>query len=103
MLTIIIINHHNNDFELVSLGWNELNKIMICMITTKRVLERRLTDDPTNPSTKNQIEEIQDIIDAIDTQYPNWKGSATSLIDNSISETLTNKGIRNNSVTVIED
>jgi hypothetical protein len=101
MPTQITINQNVNDFDLISMSWSELNLIMMSLITTKRVLEQRHNDDPTNPSTFGQIHSVQIIIDQINNQYTNWSGHAISLLDNSISETLTDKGIRNNRITII--
>lgn len=101
MATTITINPVVNDFELVSMGWDELNLIMMSLITTKRVLEQRKIEDPSNPSTNGQIRSIQTIVDKINNQYPNWSGQAISLLDNSISETLNDHKMYNNRITII--
>jgi hypothetical protein len=102
MTTKITINPLVNDFDLASMSWGELNLIMMGLTTTIRVLEKRKLDDPANPSTNQQISSIQTIIDKINSQYPNWKGSAISLLDNSISETLDDHNIYNNRFTIIK-
>ncbi|NOU17114.1 MAG: hypothetical protein HOO91_06100 [Bacteroidales bacterium] len=101
MTTKITINPLVNEFDLVSIGCSELILIMMSLIATKRVLEQRKLDDPSNPSTDQQIMSIKTIIDKINNQYPNWAGQTNSLLDNSISETLNDHKIYNNRITII--
>jgi hypothetical protein len=97
----ISINQPANDFELISMNWNDLYLMMMSFICTKRVLERRQIDHPNDPSIQGQINSINKIIDEINRQYPNWQGGAFGLLDNSLGGTLTEKGIWNERRSII--
>lgn len=96
MATNIVFNKEVNQFEFSSMSWEDLYNIMISVITTKKILEKRLKEHPEIPSTHQQINKFKKIINTISSQYPEWAKEAISLLETSISNTLYEHDILNN-------
>ena len=97
----IQINQNGNKLDMTTVSWNEINLIMLGLYTSKRVIEKRILDNPTDLNAPMDLTRIDNLINDINTQYPNWNSQAISLFDNSLSDTLTDAGIRNNRISII--
>ena len=97
----IQIKQNGNNLDMIAISWNEINLIMLGLYTSKRVIEKRILDNPADLNAPMDLTRIDNLINDINAQYPNWNGQAISLYDNSISDTLTDAGIRNNRNTII--
>jgi hypothetical protein len=97
----IQINQNGTNLDMTAVSWNEINLIMLGLYTSKRVIENRVLNNPTDLNAPMDLRRIDNLINDINNQYPNWSGQAISLLDNTISDTLTSAGIRNNRITII--
>lgn len=79
---------HLDQYEIKNVSWDDLYKIMISLKYTLKIFEKRIADDKTDITSKQQFDDYKQLFDAIEKIHSNWHGIATGWDEQNIMETL---------------
>jgi len=94
MIASIKIGNTIEDFEFTHMMMKHVYLFMIGLKSAIAILEHRQASKPNDMSIGMELDELKGLFEKVDSQYPGWSGTAISLIEQNIHNTLAASNIK---------